>query len=1212
MKANNMKANNLGVQTVISCALMLLGFYVLCGWALSQQAMVRILPGSVAMGLNAAGMFIVTGLCLFPVNGNHLFLRVQSILPWLLVCLSLAILGEHVFDRGLGIDWSALHALVKDGNPRPGRVAPNACLAFVFTGTALILFPHASNNKLFRVVSTVLSGATLFIGLTALLGYTLNLEEMYRIAQYNRMAASSSVAITLIGIELWLRLPRILSSRERDAESPDKRITRMAAIVLTIVTVLTGLIGFSVLKQGFEQSMSNTLLRTTKNYATSFSTTIHQQIEFANIIAARPGLQQYLRRMNAAPEDRDALSLIGGVARSFLASGLTGIHFVNAKGEDLLTVGTMVRQEAAMAIPLQGSETKAVLLWHDGFILWIEKSVVLDGRVIGKFIAEQRMEALTMMLHEAQEGSGSTDTLVCGRDKNDALCFPSRFYPANLRIPMYKDGELNLAIPHALLDESGVMAANDLRGIHVLAGYAPVGDLGLGLVVKMDSVEFYTPIRDRLNVLAGLLVGMIVIATLILRSQVQPLAQRLHKDQQRMQIIIDSSHEAFIEMDQSGLITDWNIEAEHTFGWSRREAVGRNLAELIIPPDLVQSHARGLAKFVTTGEGPVIGKRIELPAIHRSGKEFVVEITISAIKSADQCSFTAFLHDISERKENEAALLIEKEWLRVTLNSIGDGVITTDTSGNVTFMNPIAETLTGWCTEQATSLPLSAVFQIINETTGEVALNPVEQVLLSQQRAGLAENTTLVQRGGMQFPIEDSASPIRDQQGEIIGVVLVFHDVTQARRMAAEMTFQATHDALTGLINRREFERRIELALQTGQLQHKEHTMLYLDLDQFKIVNDTCGHLAGDELLRQLTALLQEKLRKSDTLARLGGDEFGVLLESCATDPAKAVAEQLRQTVADFHFVWLDKIFPVGVSIGLVTFSNGGVILSDVLRMADAACYAAKEKGRNRVHVYMAEDEELARRSGEMGWIARIQKALDENRFVLYSQRILALGRDSESGDHYELLLRMVDENNVIVPPMAFIPAAERYGMMPLLDRWVIQTAFSRYSTRHALGANATCSINLSGKSICDDGFLSFVIEQFRRYEVPPEGICFEITETAAIANLNQAATLIRDLKAIGCRFSLDDFGSGMSSFTYLKHLRVDYLKIDGGFVKDMIDDPIDHAMVASIHHIGHVMGIQTIAEFVENDAIMAALREIGVDFAQGYGIEKPIPAWTD
>lgn len=1203
-----MKTKNLGTQKAISISLMLLGLYVLCGWMIGNEAMVRVLPYSVAMGVNSALLFVVASLCLFPVGGNALFLRVQKTLPFVLILLPLLILFEHAFDYSLGIDLSEFHAMVKDGNPRPGRVSPNACVVFLFTGISLIFYKRATTSTVIRIVVGALGGVTLFIGLTATIGYALGLEDMYRLAKLNRMAAPTAIASMLIGICLLLRLPKSLSSRERNAKNPDKHIVKVAALILTIVTVLTGLIGFSVLKQGFEKSMSDALLRATNNYAASFASAIDQQIEYATIIATRPALQKHLQHINAMPKDTEVQALINTVAKSFLVRGVSGIRFFNAKDEELVTVGTMVRQKAEMALPLQNTEKQVMLLWHNGFVLWIEKPIVVDGQVIGKLIAEHRMDNLTKMLDDAQRGSKSIDTLICGRDGNDALCFPSRFYSANLRIPMYKNGQLNLAIPHALLNEHGVMKVNDLRGVPVLAGYSPIGELGLGLVIKTDSFEFYAPIRDRLNLLIGLLIGMIVIATLILRSQVHPLALRLHEDHRRMQIIIDSSHEAFIEMDEAGLVTDWNNEAERTFGWSKKEALGRSLTELIIPPALAESHARGMAKFLSSGEGPVIGKRIDLPAIDRNGKEFIVEITISAIKSDDQYSFTAFLHDISERKENEAALQTEKEWLRVTLNSIGDGVITTDTNGNVTYLNPVAETMTGWMNEQAIGLPSSIVFEIVNEITGEVALNPVEQVLKSQRVAGLAENTMLVQVGGKHLPIEDSASPIRNKQGDLIGVVLVFHDVTQARMMAAEMTFQAKHDSLTGLINRREFERRVENSLLSAQADHKEHTLLYLDLDQFKIVNDTCGHMAGDELLRQLTALLQEKLRKSDTLARLGGDEFGVLLESCTTEPAKVVAEQLRQTVADFHFVWLDKAFPVGVSIGLVTFSNGGILLSDVLRMADAACYAAKEKGRNRIQVYRAEDEELARRSGEMGWISRIKKALDENRFVLYSQRIMALGKDDQSGDHYEILIRMRDENNEIVPPMAFIPAAERYGMMPLLDRWVIQTAFSQYANRHGSDANVTCSINLSGKSICDESFYAFVLEQFALYQLSPKNICFEITETAAIANLNQASVLIRDLKAIGCRFSLDDFGSGMSSFAYLKHLHVDYLKIDGGFVKDMIEDPIDHAMVASIHHIGHVMGIQTIAEFVENDAIMEALRKIGVNYAQGYGVEKPKP----
>jgi diguanylate cyclase (GGDEF)-like protein len=386
---------------------------------------------------------------------------------------------------------------------------------------------------------------------------------------------------------------------------------------------------------------------------------------------------------------------------------------------------------------------------------------------------------------------------------------------------------------------------------------------------------------------------------------------------------------------------------------------------------------------------------------------------------------------------------------------------------------------------------------------------------------------------------------------------------------------------------------------------------MYLDLDQFKVVNDTCGHAAGDQLIRQVSAVLLKRLREGDTLARLGGDEFGVLLENCPPDHALRIADQLRQTVSDFHFVWETRSFSVGVSIGLVNVKDGPFTLADVMSAADAACYMAKEKGRNRVQLYHAQDSELSVRQGEMEWISRLQKALKEDRFVLYAQDIKGLDAGREHGTHCEILVRLLDERGELVPPMAFIPAAERYNLMPAIDRWVIRSAFATISREQAEGGAVfeICAINISGGSIGDEGFLGYVREQFAHFPaVPPQSICFEITETAAIARLDKATHFIDELKSLGCRFSLDDFGAGMSSFAYLKHLPVDFLKIDGGFVKNMADDPIDRAMVEAINSVGHITGKQTIAEFVDGERVIALLREIGVDFAQGYGVAKPRP----
>jgi diguanylate cyclase (GGDEF)-like protein len=445
----------------------------------------------------------------------------------------------------------------------------------------------------------------------------------------------------------------------------------------------------------------------------------------------------------------------------------------------------------------------------------------------------------------------------------------------------------------------------------------------------------------------------------------------------------------------------------------------------------------------------------------------------------------------------------------------------------------------------------------------------------------------------------------------VVGAVLVFHDVSESRELNRKLSYHASHDQLTGLVNRREFEICLDRALRSARAKEASYALCMLDIDQFRIINDSCGHAAGDALLGQVGALLKSKVRWRDTLSRLGADEFGILLESCTLDEAMRTAETLREAVRNFRFVWEDRQFRLSASIGVVPLTPETGDVASLLQAADTACQTAKEQGRNRVHSFAENDIELMRRRREMQWVSRINVALEEGRFELYRMPIAAL-QSPEQGAHYEMLLRMRDESGRIIGPDTFFGAAERYGLMPGIDRWVIENTFrwlvSDTDEREGL---AVCAINLSGQSLGDDKFLPFVIDQFERSGLDGRKICFEITETAAVASFAQANRFIQSLKALGCQFSLDDFGTGLSSFGYLKHFPVDYLKIDGSFVRNILTDAIDREMVRSINEIGHLTGKKTIAEFAENDEIISMLRGLGLDYAQGYGVATPSPVRT-
>jgi diguanylate cyclase (GGDEF)-like protein/PAS domain S-box-containing protein len=573
-------------------------------------------------------------------------------------------------------------------------------------------------------------------------------------------------------------------------------------------------------------------------------------------------------------------------------------------------------------------------------------------------------------------------------------------------------------------------------------------------------------------------------------------------------------------------------------------------------------------------------------------------------------NFNAMSKAVRERVEalrkSEQMLYEEKERAEVTLHSIGDGVITTDVGGHVLYLNPIAERLTGRTLGSVRGQPIEKVYHVLDEQTGSPLANPVRLCLAENNVVSGLSRAQLLSEDGQIHSIEETASPIRDKDGRTIGAVLVVRDVTTSREISRQLEYQASHDTLTGLFNRRQFEWHAERALEDARHEGITHAICYMDLDQFKVVNDTCGHYAGDRLLVELAKLIKTKTREKDVVGRLGGDEFGVLLHDVTLDQAAFYAAEIRNSIRDYRYAFENHVFQVGVSIGVVPLGGDTGSLADAFSAADVACYVAKDKGRNQIYVSRLNDVEQARRQLEMQWSARIPLALKEDRFVLHHQQILPLSDDPALAPRCELLVRMVDNDGTLIPPNKLIPAAERFRHMADLDRWIIHHALELIAGRHATQGFRSYAINLSGQSLGQADLLGYVKREILRSGVDPQLITFEITETAAIHNVALAAQFMADLKRMGCQFALDDFGSGLSSFGYLKMLPVDYLKIDGSFVRNMLRDSHDHSIVIAITQIAKTLGIRCVAEFIEDHDTLIALKEIGVDYGQGFYLHRP------
>ena len=683
--------------------------------------------------------------------------------------------------------------------------------------------------------------------------------------------------------------------------------------------------------------------------------------------------------------------------------------------------------------------------------------------------------------------------------------------------------------------------------------------------------------------------------------------RRIEETLRKLSQAVEQSPEMILITDTEGNIEYVNPSFTEISGFSGSDVIGQN-------PRFLKSGKTPPAVFIEMWNTIMSGEtwRGEVCNKKKNGTYFWNLAAVSPIFD-EQRKITHFLGiqtDITARKQADERLLEiqervrrSEERYRVCYDSTPSMFFTVDPRGIICSANRFGAEQLGYQVEELVGMPLSAVhLERDKDSLPEYLATCLNRCEIVHRREICA-----VRKDGTLLWVREAARVIPNSNGKPM-VLIVCEDITEARNLSEKLSFQASHDALTGLVNRREFEHRLRRILESAQKNMTEHALCYLDLDQFKVINDTCGHAAGDELLRQLAGLLLQKVRRRDTLARLGGDEFGIVMEHCSLPQATRVANALRELIEDFRLSWKGRIFSVGASIGLVPVTNASKGLADVLSAADSACYRAKEGGRNRIHVYQEDDEELIQQRGQMQWVPQIRRALEQDLFELYFQPIVPVNSGSGETQRYELLIRMKGNNGRPVPPGAFLPAAERYNLACKLDRWVISTAF-RWLHAHPrhLERLHLCSINLSGFSLGDQDMLRFVRQQFNAMNIPLDKICFEVTETAAISNFSSATCFIRELKQQGCWFALDDFGSGLSSFAYLKKLPVDLLKIDGLFVKDILSDPIDLAMVRSINDIGHVMGKQTIAEFVENEAILKELRQIGVDYAQGYGIGRPM-----
>jgi diguanylate cyclase (GGDEF)-like protein/PAS domain S-box-containing protein len=1242
------RAHPLGAPHAAGALLLMLGTVVLYGWARESATLTSVFPRLPAMMPNTAvGILLLgTGMLGWHVDapaGDY----ATRLAGGLAAALGLVTLTQYLTGLDFGID-RLLFASQTGTAPIHGRMALATAASFALAGSGLVLQHRGGRRAV--IAGQALALAVLALGSMSLLGYLFGAQAPGKLVAFSTMALHTTFGFLVAGTGLLYLRPAEGLMRDLTSDTLGATVLRLllpGAVLLPLLIAYLRLLGQQAGWYGTEFALAlyvtvQGVVLVTGLWLVSRWLT-HTDAARREVAGENRRLIAKLREAGAALESKVALrtrelaeseakfrSLLGllsdwyweqdeALRFRYVSEGYerqTGLKSADSLGKTRFGLAgafesqvERARHEADLAArrPFRDLRMRWRTAGGEERVLSVSGEPVFDAdgrfrgyRGVGRDVtvdeaAERGRQLLASIVEHVH------DAVICRSLDGTVLSWnrgAERMYG-------YRAEEMLGAnvTPLMFQGDKQILEEQNRRLLAGEEGFEDVAQRRAKGNVPLEASVIISALRDR----SGHIVGAVSIS-----RDISALAQ---------------AHRALLEADRRlalamsiARVETWEIDVQTgamhcsdgvgpILGRARGFQLGHRLAwrEAIRPSD--RQRVADLFEAAVAGRAEY---DVEYAFVRADGSEGWLSSRCVFERDARGQAVRALgvMVDITERHHYERQLFAEKELAQVTLRSIGDAVITTDTDRKVRELNPVAEQLTGWPADQARGRDLSEVFHVISELDRTPVTDPVARVLDSGQIACVEDSTLLVSRDGREASIADSAAPIKDRQGNVIGAVLVFHDVTEERRVARALRFQAAHDVLTGLINRREFELRLEQALERAAVDSTELALCYIDLDQFKVVNDTCGHAAGDELLRQVTALLQSHLRRRDTLARLGGDEFGLLLENCSEPVAARVTGELLEALRGARFTWGSHVFRMGASIGVALASRSLQTMAQALSAADAACYAAKEAGRGRVKFYRATDEDLARRMGEMTWVSRIHGALEDGRFALYGQPVVPVQPAQPPAPRYcEVLARLLEPDGQLVSPGAFIPAAERYGLMPRIDQWVLKALLEQLARAPAAQREGIVyGVNLSGLTLNQEGMLAWLTGLLRDHAIAPSLLCFEITETTAISNLALAREFIVELKRLGCRFALDDFGSGMSSFNYLRNLSVDYLKIDGAFVVDAARDPINRAMVDAINRVGRTIGIQTIAEWVEEEATLALMREIGVDYVQGFAVAHPQP----